>query len=86
MLPFDNKPEFSVVVDMPEGTALPADRQHWPAMLAETLRAIPEVTALQTYAGTAQPVRLQRHGASLLSARQTLAGRGPGAAAAQDEA
>ena len=23
MLPFDNKPEFSVVVNMPEGTAMP---------------------------------------------------------------
>ena len=55
MLPFDNKPEFNVVVNMPEGTALPvtANVVH---QMAETLRAeIPEVVALQTYVGTASP-------------------------------
>ena len=26
MLPFDNKSEFQVIVDMPEGTTLEADR------------------------------------------------------------
>jgi len=54
MLPLDNKPEFSVVVDMPEGTALPvtANLTH---RLAEQLRTIPEVTAVQVYAGTARP-------------------------------
>jgi multidrug efflux pump subunit AcrB len=55
MLPFDNKPEFNVVVNMPEGTPLPVTAnviQH----LAETLRKdVPEVTALQTYVGTASP-------------------------------
>ena len=54
MLPFDNKGEFAVVIDMPEGTALPAT-SNLARELAETLRAIPEVTALQTYAGTARP-------------------------------
>jgi len=54
MLPLDNKPEFSVVLDMPEGTALPvtANLAH---RMAEKLRTIPEVTALQLYAGTARP-------------------------------
>ena len=54
MLPLDNKPEFSVVVDMPEGTALPltANLAH---QIAERLRKMPEVTALQVYAGTARP-------------------------------
>ena len=54
MLPLDNKPEYSVVVDMPEGTALPvtANLAH---MMAEKIRAIPEVTAVQVYAGTAKP-------------------------------
>ena len=55
MLPFDNKPEFNVVVNMPEGTALPvtANVVH---QLAESIRAeIPEVTAIQTYVGTASP-------------------------------
>jgi multidrug efflux pump subunit AcrB len=54
MLPFDNKPEFSVVVNMPEGTAMP-DTANVTLQLAEAVRAIPEVTAVTTYAGTAQP-------------------------------
>ncbi len=54
MLPLDNKPEFSVVIDMPEGTALPetANLAH---RMAEKLRTLPEVTAIQLYAGTAKP-------------------------------
>ncbi|MCW8920857.1 MAG: efflux RND transporter permease subunit, partial [Sedimenticola sp.] len=54
MLPLDNKPEFSVVLDMPEGTALPvtANLAH---QIAQSLRQMPEVTALQVYAGTARP-------------------------------
>jgi multidrug efflux pump subunit AcrB len=54
MLPLDNKPEFSVVIDMPEGTALPvtANLAH---RMAEKLRTMPEVTAVQLYAGTARP-------------------------------
>ncbi|HAJ92633.1 MAG TPA: acriflavin resistance protein, partial [Gammaproteobacteria bacterium] len=54
MLPFDNKPEFSVVVNMPEGTAMP-DTANVIMQLAETVRGIPEVTAVVTYTGTAQP-------------------------------
>ena len=54
MLPLDNKPEFAVVVDMPEGTALPvtANLAH---KMAEKIRTVPEVTAVQVYAGTARP-------------------------------
>ncbi|NEV60731.1 efflux RND transporter permease subunit [Thiorhodococcus minor] len=54
MLPLDNKPEFSVVIDMPEGTALPvtANLSH---RMAERLKTIDEVTAVQLYAGTARP-------------------------------
>ncbi len=54
MLPFDNKPEFSVIVNMPEGTAMP-DTANVTLQLAEAVRAIPEVTAVQAYTGTAQP-------------------------------
>ncbi len=54
MLPFDNKPEFSVVVNMPEGSAL-AETENLNRELAEALLKIPEVTALQTYSGTARP-------------------------------
>jgi multidrug efflux pump subunit AcrB len=53
-LPLDNKPEFSVVLNMPEGTALPVTANQI-AQLADKLRTIPEVTALQTFVGTAAP-------------------------------
>ena len=54
MLPFDNKPEFNVVINMPEGTALPvtANITH---ELVTVLREIPEVTDVQSYVGTASP-------------------------------
>ncbi|MCW8888150.1 MAG: efflux RND transporter permease subunit, partial [Gammaproteobacteria bacterium] len=54
MLPLDNKPEYSIVVDMPEGTALP-DTANLTSRIVEVVRQYPEVTALQTYVGTAQP-------------------------------
>lgn len=54
MLPFDNKPEFNVVINMPEGTALLATG-NFTRKLAEKLRQIPEIIALQTYVGTASP-------------------------------
>ncbi len=54
MLPFDNKPEFSVIVNMPEGTALP-ETANVVRQLAEKVREMPEVKAVQTYAGTSQP-------------------------------
>jgi multidrug efflux pump subunit AcrB len=54
MLPFDNKGEFSVVVNMPEGTALPctANLTH---RMVKALQQVPEVTAMQSYVGTAAP-------------------------------
>ena len=54
MLPLDNKPEFNVVINLSEGTALPitANLTH---RMAEELRKIDEVTAVQTYIGTASP-------------------------------
>ncbi len=54
MLPYDNKPEFSVVLDMPTGTTV-METTNATRMIAEKLREIPEVTALQTYSGTAKP-------------------------------
>lgn len=54
MLPLDNKPEFNVVLNMPEGTALPVTANLVHSMAAK-LKDIPEVTALQTYTGTASP-------------------------------
>ena len=55
MLPFDNKNEFQIVVDMPEGTTLETTDAATRA-LAEYLRTVPEVTDFQTYVGTASPM------------------------------
>lgn len=54
MLPFDNKPEFNVVINMPEGTALPVTA-NLTSRMANELQKIPEITAIQTYVGTASP-------------------------------
>jgi multidrug efflux pump subunit AcrB len=54
MLPFDNKSEFQVIVDMPEGTPLErtlAVEQE----IGTYLRTQPEVTNYQMYAGTSGP-------------------------------
>ena len=55
MLPFDNKSEFQVVVNMPEGTPVEATARVLGA-LAGIVRTIPEVTDYQAYAGTAAPI------------------------------
>lgn len=54
MLPFDDKSEFQVIVNMPEGTPL-METARVTAKLAEALRTTPEVRALQSYVGTAAP-------------------------------
>ena len=54
MLPFDNKNEFQVIVDMPEGTPLEETRAV-AVELARTAMAQPEVINAQTYVGTASP-------------------------------
>jgi multidrug efflux pump subunit AcrB len=54
MLPFDNKPEFNVVVNLPDGTALPVTA-NVTRQLVDALKTVPEVTALQSYVGTASP-------------------------------
>ena len=55
MLPFDNKNEFQIVMDMPEGTPLEAtDRV---IRDFETyLKGVPEVTNFVSYVGTASPM------------------------------
>lgn len=52
MLPFDNKNEFQIIVDMPEGTTLETT-DAVTNRFAEYLRTVPEVTDFQTYVGTA---------------------------------
>ncbi len=55
MLPFDNKSEFQVVVDMPAGTPL-EDTAAALHDLGAFLAGQPEVVHLQAYAGTASPI------------------------------
>ena len=55
MLPFDNKSEFQVVVDMPTGTAL-EDTSRVLHELGASLATVPEVTDYQAYAGTSAPI------------------------------
>jgi multidrug efflux pump subunit AcrB len=55
MLPFDNKSEFQVVVDMPVGTPLEQTARVMHDIGAY-LATVPEVTDYQAYAGTASPI------------------------------
>ena len=55
MLPFDNKSEFQVVVDMPEGTPVEQTERVLDE-LGLALTEVPEVMNYQTYAGTASPI------------------------------
>ena len=54
MLPFDNKSEFQVILNMPEGSALERTAQA-AREIAAAIRAEPEVTNYQVYAGVAAP-------------------------------
>jgi len=54
MLPFDNKDEFEVVLNMPEGSSL--SRTHAAAAeISELLKAVPEVRQVVRYVGTPAP-------------------------------
>jgi multidrug efflux pump subunit AcrB len=55
MLPFDNKSEFQVVLNMPEGTPVERTAAVLDELAAE-VRKLPEVIDLQAYAGTAAPI------------------------------
>jgi multidrug efflux pump subunit AcrB len=63
MLPFDNKNEFQVILDMPEGTSL--EQTGMVAKeIANWLKTVPEVSSYQYYVGTNAPINfngLVRH-------------------------
>lgn len=54
MLPFDNKSEFQIILNMPEGSALERTAQA-AREIAAAVRVEPEVTDYQIYVGTAAP-------------------------------
>ena len=63
MLPFDNKSEFQVILDLPEGTTLETSNAA-AEEVAAWLRTEPEVRSTETYAGTAAHINfngLVRH-------------------------
>ncbi len=63
LLPFDNKAEMQMVVDLPEGASL-EDTERVLFTLAESIRDIEEIENIQAYAGTAAPMNfngLVRH-------------------------
>ena len=55
MLPFDNKSEFQVVVDMPEGTTVEQTARVL-GELGKYIADVDEVTDYQVYAGSAAPI------------------------------
>ena len=83
MLPFDNKSEFQVILDPPEGTTLEGSAALG-AEVAAYLRTVPEVRNTQVYAGTAAPVNfngLVRHyfmrsGANVADVQVNLVAKG----------
>ncbi len=63
MLPFDNKSELQIVLDLPEGTPLETTSRV-AREVADDLATVAEVTDIQLYAGTSAPINfngLVRH-------------------------
>jgi multidrug efflux pump subunit AcrB len=54
MLPFDNKSEIQIIIDMPEGSTL-EDTAALTRELGEHLKTVPEVLDYQSYVGTSAP-------------------------------
>ncbi|MBI3504471.1 MAG: efflux RND transporter permease subunit [Proteobacteria bacterium] len=83
MLPFDNKSEFQVVLDLPEGTTLETTNA-LAQEVAARLRQVPEVVSTETYAGTASPFNFnglvrhyfQRRGANVGDVQVNLKPKG----------
>jgi multidrug efflux pump subunit AcrB len=83
MLPFDNKSEFQIIVDMPNGTTL-EDTARVTGELARAALAQPEVVNLETYAGAASPFNFNglvrhyylRRGSNVADIQVNLLGKG----------
>ena len=67
MLPFDDKNEMQVILDLPEGTTLETSAA-LALDVARGLEAVPEIEDVQVYAGVAAPFNFQRNDPTLLSA------------------
>jgi multidrug efflux pump subunit AcrB len=82
MLPFDNKSEFQIILNMPEGTSLEQTAAVAREMAA-SIRNEPEVTDYQVYAGVASPYNFNglvrhyfmRRGANVADIQVNLVGK-----------
>jgi multidrug efflux pump subunit AcrB len=91
MLPFDNKSEFQIILNMPEGSALERTTQA-AREIAAAVRDEPEVTDYQIYAGVASPFNFNglvrhyfmRHGANVADIQVNLLPKGERAARSHD--
>ncbi|MBI4582824.1 MAG: efflux RND transporter permease subunit [Planctomycetes bacterium] len=91
MLPFDNKSELQVIVDMPEGTTL-EKTANLARELAAALSREPEVVDMEVYAGTAAPYNFNglvrhyylRRGSNVADLQVNLVGKHERAAQSHD--
>jgi multidrug efflux pump subunit AcrB len=91
MLPFDNKSEFQVVIDMPEGTTL-EETASVAREIGGVLSGVPEVENYQMYVGTASPYNFNglvrhyflRRGANVADIQVNLAPKGERKAQSHD--
>lgn len=82
MLPFDNKSELQVIIDMPEDSTL-EETAALAKDLGGYLKTVPEITDFQTYVGTASPYNFnglvrhyfQRSGASSADIQVNFTGK-----------
>jgi len=82
MLPFDNKSEFQVIIDTPEGTTLESTTE-LAREIGDYLSTVPEVSDYEIYAGLAAPVNfsglvrhyMMRRGANVADIQVNLVGK-----------
>lgn len=55
LLPYDNKSDFSVIVNFPEGTDLPVTANLTHRLVKTMQDSVPEITTMESYVGTAAP-------------------------------
>ncbi len=82
MLPFDNKNEFQVIINMPEGCSLEQTVQA-AREIARPMSSEPEVVDYQIYAGTSAPFNFNGLGSPLFPAAWRACGRHTGQSAAK---
>jgi len=91
MLPFDNKSEFQVILNMPEGSAL-EDTAQCAREIAAAVRVEPEVTDYEIYAGVSSPFNFNglvrhyfmRRGANIADVQINLVSKGERKAQSHD--